>query len=254
MSSGAQGAQRRCARAVSFDYGHVLGGLDRAELAGRLRAFAEGHEVDERALRDARVAAYRAHDEAIARGLGHEAGWRALVGTLVAAAWSRAGLGEDTRDAAVEALWRAQPTRNLWRDVPDEAHRLLEALGARGVKMVVTSNSEGRVRELLEEVGIAHHFVAILDSGLLGFAKPDARIFLLAAERAGVAPDELVHVGDSEKADVVGARAAGLRTVRFDGFVPGAEQLPTEADHRVSTYSELRSVFGRILCAFSSDS
>lgn len=244
-------------RAISFDYGHVLGGFDLAELSSRLRALAPGRAVDDVALRGALADAFRAHDDAIGAGLGHEAGWRRLVSTLVEAAWS---MRPDTRaDIAlsplfqlsqvhalvaetVEAQWRAQPTRNLWRDVPDEARALLRELEERRVPMVVTSNSEGRVRELLEELGLARHFLAILDSGVLGFAKPDARIFHLAAERAGVAPSQIVHIGDSERADVVGARAAGLRTIRFDGFVPGAERTPTEADARTSSYAELREI------------
>lgn len=240
------GATRR-ARAISFDYGHVLGGLDLGELERRLRARAPSRAVRAAELREARIDAYRAHDDAIARGLGHEAGWRALVRALVAAGWPDAGAAE--LEAAVDALWRAQPRRNLWRDVPEEVRALLDELDARGVPMVVTSNSEGRVRELLAEVGLVHHFVDVLDSGLLGFAKPDRRIFLLAAERAGVAPDELVHVGDSEKADVAGARAAGLQTIRFDGFVPGASSVPTEAEHRLDTFAELRGVLTRIVCA-----
>jgi HAD superfamily hydrolase (TIGR01509 family) len=233
------------ARAISFDYGHVLGGFDLAELSSRLRAIAPARPVDEPALRGALADAFRAHDDAIGAGLGHEAGWRRLVGTLVEAAWNAAARTPAEAalvDQTVDAQWRAQPTRNLWRNVPDEARALLRELDARRVPMVVTSNSEGRVRELLEELDLAQHFLAILDSGLLGFAKPDARIFHLAAARAGVAPAELVHVGDSERADVVGARAAGLRAIRFDGFVPGAERLPTEAEARTSSYRELRAL------------
>jgi HAD superfamily hydrolase (TIGR01509 family) len=235
-------------RAISFDYGHVLGGFDLAELSARLRALAPARAIDEVALRGALAEAFGAHDDAIGAGLGHEVGWRRLVGTLVEAAWGVGrGVPVDVAERAnidetVDAQWRAQPTRNLWRNVPDEARALLRELETRGVPMVVTSNSEGRVRELLEELGLASHFLAILDSGVLGFAKPDARIFQLAAARAGVAPAELVHIGDSERADVAGARAAGLRAIRFDGFVPGAERAPTEAEARTSSYAELRAI------------
>lgn len=235
------------ARAISFDYGHVLGGLDLAELSSRLRAIAPARPIDDVALRGALADAFRAHDEAIDAGLGHEGGWRRLIGRLVEAAWcidaaAPASAERALVEATVDAQWRAQPTRNLWRNVPDEARALLRDLEARRVPMVVTSNSEGRARELLEELDLARYFVAILDSGLLGFAKPDARIFELAAARAGVPPAELVHVGDSERADVAGARAAGVRAIRFDGFVPGAERLPTEAEANTSSFGELRAL------------
>ncbi len=228
-------------RAISFDYGHVLAGLDLAELAARLRTRERAATLDERALAAALLGAYDALDAAIAAGRGHEGAWRALVSTLVRAAWHASAPDAPSVVDAVEELWRAQPTRNLWREVPASARALLSELGARGVPMCVTSNSEGRVRELLEEVGIARHFRAVLDSGQLGFAKPDRRIFLLAAQRLGVSPSDLVHVGDSEAADVVGAHEAGLRAVRFDGFLPGSRLTPSVADARVDDYDALRS-------------
>jgi putative hydrolase of the HAD superfamily len=237
--------------AISFDYGHVLGGIDLDELAARLHDRDGSRTVDPSVLRAAMPAAYRAHDETIANGRGHEGAWRALMRTLVAAGWPSSGRDDappaKAIDDAVDALWRAQPIRNLWRHVPAEARALLADLDAHGVPMVLTSNSEGRVRELVEEVGIARHFRAILDSGLLGFAKPDPRIFELAAQRAGVEPRALVHVGDSEQADVQGARRAGVRAIRFDGFVLGASRTPTVADARVSTYPELRAVLSEWL-------
>lgn len=216
-------------RGISFDYGHVLGGLDLGELCSRLSLTQDAIP----AMRAALPAAYAAHDDAIARNSGHEAAWRALIDTLLVAA----GVAE--RGDALDALWTAQPTRNLWRFVPDEARRLLDDLA--GVPMVITSNSEGRVRELLEEVGIAHHFRAVLDSGRLGFAKPDRRMFDRAAELLEIPIQTMVHVGDSEAADIVGARAAGAFTLRFDGFVPGAAERPTVADARASTFTELRA-------------
>lgn len=231
-------------RGISFDYGHVLAGIDVAELCLRLsRDSAAKPSAD--AVRAAMPAAYRAHDDAIAAGRGHEAGWRALMSTLVAAAGSHPS--EAACDAAVERLWQAQPTSNLWRDVPQAARDLLESLARAGVPMAITSNSEGRVAELLEQVGVARFFGATLDSGLLGFAKPDRRIFALAAEKLGLPLDAIVHVGDSESADVVGARAAGMYAIRFDGFVPGAQARPTEADARVSTFAELTEVLSSAL-------
>lgn len=219
-------------RGISFDYGHVLGGLDLEELRGRLALTQDAVRL----MRDAMPAAYQAHDAAIARGEGHEAAWRALMDALLAAAHVA------DRDASIDALWRAQPTRNLWRFVPDEARVLLAELTRRGVPMVITSNSEGRVAELLEEVSIAHHFVAVLDSGVLGIAKPDRRIFERAASLLGLPLADIVHVGDSEAADIVGALSAGARAIRFDGFVPGAELRQTVADARASTFSELSAL------------
>jgi putative hydrolase of the HAD superfamily len=220
---------------ISFDYGHVLGGLDLDELRSRLELTQDAIP----AMRAAMSAAYRAHDTAIARKAGHEGAWRALIDTLLVAA------GVNDREPAIDTLWAAQPTRNLWRFIPDEARALLRDLTAARIPMVITSNSEGRVRELLQEVNIAHHFSTILDSGVLGFAKPDPRMFRRAAEALGVPIGAMVHVGDSEAADIVGAKSAGAKAIRFDAFNPNAANQPTVADARASTFSELRAhLFG----------
>ncbi len=233
--------------AISFDYGHVLGGIDRRELAARLSTLAAAMHLapprgTEAEITAAMPDAYAAHDRAIADGLGHAGGWRALVGTLVDAGIGAPGLGQDERAAIVTALWEAQPTRNLWREVPASARQMLERLRAAGVPMVITSNSEGRVAELLEEVGIAHYFSTILDSGRLGFGKPDPRIFHLAAEALGAPIGQVVHVGDSEAADVIGALDAGMQALRFDGFVPHAAGRPTRAAAACATHEALTAL------------
>jgi len=47
----------------------------------------------------------------------------------------------------------------------------------------------------------------------LGYVKPDPRLFMAALEELGVEPGKAVHVGDSVKSDVLGARNAGMKTV-----------------------------------------
>jgi HAD superfamily hydrolase (TIGR01549 family) len=53
----------------------------------------------------------------------------------------------------------------------------------------------------------------IVCSGDVGVPKPDERIFRVALEQAGCAPDVAVLVGDSWDADVIGAAAVGIRAV-----------------------------------------
>jgi FMN hydrolase / 5-amino-6-(5-phospho-D-ribitylamino)uracil phosphatase len=75
-----------------------------------------------------------------------------------------------------------------------------------------------------------------------GVSKPDRRLFALAAERLGVAMGEMVHVGDSEEADVAGAIGAGAWAIRFDGLFPGATAQATRAHARARNYLELREI------------
>jgi putative hydrolase of the HAD superfamily len=65
----------------------------------------------------------------------------------------------------------------------------------------------------LARIGMAHHFEVNLSAGTLGFAKPDLRAYAALAEALTLAPSEILFVGDEPHADVVGPRAAGMRTV-----------------------------------------
>src|SRR5262249_35775684 len=89
----------------------------------------------------------------------------------------------------------------------------LDVLAARGYRMGVVSNADGRVRKLLEEAGLADRLEIVLDSALVGMEKPDPRIFLSASAEIGVPPAGCAYVGDIYEIDIVGARAAGRRAI-----------------------------------------
>ena len=59
---------------------------------------------------------------------------------------------------------------------------------------------------------------AIVDSTVVGVAKPDPRIFLPALAALGASPSDALYVGDSERFDVRSAELAGIRPVHFDPF------------------------------------
>ena len=78
------------------------------------------------------------------------------------------------------------------------------------------SNSNGSVRSILEETGLAAHLHFILDSSVVGVEKPDPRIFALGLREAGVTAAEAIYVGDLYSVDVLGARGAGLDGILLD--------------------------------------
>ncbi len=93
---------------------------------------------------------------------------------------------------------------------------------------MVVSNSEGRLSELLAEIGLAELFAVVTDSGRFGIEKPDRRIFEHAIASLGVAAGSpAIHVGDSWSADIAGALAVGWRAVWY-----GRRALPVD-DPRV---------------------
>jgi putative hydrolase of the HAD superfamily len=109
----------------------------------------------------------------------------------------------------------------------------------------VVSNSEGHLAELAELLGWGRAFDVLIDSGKVGFDKPDPRIFELAWRALGVAPSELIHVGDSWEADVEGALGITARAVWFDAR-HRERALPSGVDGAADAH-ELREVLARLL-------
>lgn len=206
---------------ITFDAGQTLVDLDLAFLARRLAE--RGVAVSVPALQAASPAAWQHFDALVDPARGHP--WRELMAALL----SGAGVGGQADvGALVEWLWQEQPRANLWRAPVPGMVELARELSARGARVAVLSNSEGRLAELLVEIGIADAFAAIIDSGRLGIEKPDRRIFdhtlaVLAAEQPGI------HIGDSWPADIEGALGAGWRAIWF-----GRRAHPV-ADPRVGT-------------------
>ena len=219
-------------RAITFDAGQTLVELDTAMLAARCGE--RGLAVAAAAIDAALPAAWRHHEQAVAAGVPHP--WQEL---MTAALRGAAG-DAPAIPAIVEWLFAEQPRRNLFRRPVAGMRELVAELHGRGVPMAVVSNSEGRLAELLDELGWSRWFVAIADSGRLGVAKPDPEIFRWAAARLGVAPGAIVHVGDSREADVEGALGAGLRAVWFG---PAARPLP---DPRVASCADAASLRGAL--------
>lgn len=124
---------------------------------------------------------------------------------------------EEKAERALERLTEINRNRNLWRGCAlPGAREVLADLKAAGFLVGVVSNADGRLETLLEEEDLAEYLNVIMDSRLVGFEKPDPRIFHLAMERIGVAPEEAVHVGDFYSLDVVGAKSAGLDAILLD--------------------------------------
>jgi len=98
----------------------------------------------------------------------------------------------------------------LWPGALD----LLTNLRERGYKLALITNGFAEThRDKLSLLGLDDAFDAIFIADEVGFVKPDARLFRLAAERLGVAPEACAMVGDRFDRDVRGAAAVGMYTV-----------------------------------------
>jgi putative hydrolase of the HAD superfamily len=97
-----------------------------------------------------------------------------------------------------------------------DAEPALKRLRAGGYSLVLTSNAPPDTYRVVEELGLTKYIDNVVISGLVGYTKPHPEIFRIALSRAGVAPDQAIHVGDLYESDVVGARNAGLQGVLID--------------------------------------
>lgn len=202
------------ARAVTFDFGQTLAELDHDFLAQRAREL--GAELDPVAARAATVTAWAAYGAN--KALGHARAWQEMMLEVLRGGSVRPNQGEATPNFAegvAQALWAAQPTRNLWRKPIPGMFELVAGLVEHGVPVGIISNSEGRLAELVAELGQSALFHVVVDSGRVGFDKPDARIFQHAAQALAVPLADVVHVGDAWEADVIGAREAGAHAIWF---------------------------------------
>lgn len=114
--------------------------------------------------------------------------------------------GEDT--ALVAPAFEVFLAQRMRVDLYADALPALTFLAQR-FALVAVSNGNADVHR----VGIGAHFHSSVSAHVLGVAKPDVRIFHAAAANVGVAPDEVLHVGDDAALDVLGALNAGMQTV-----------------------------------------
>jgi HAD superfamily hydrolase (TIGR01509 family) len=119
-------------------------------------------------------------------------------------------------DAVAELIWQHHLVQNLWSRPLPGVVPALEALRAAGLRLAVVSNSEGTLAALLDGIDFTRHFHTIVDSWVLGVTKPAPAIFQAALDHVQVRAADAIMVGDSMKADVLGAQAAGIRAALID--------------------------------------
>jgi putative hydrolase of the HAD superfamily len=196
---------------VSFDFGDTIVALDERLLLQKLER--EGLSAELARLEAALPSARSAYNAAIASGAANHP-WKPFMRALLEHAGAEPA---SELERVVEALWLDQPRHNLWRKLLPGMPELCRELKAAGVPIGILTNSEGRAQLLAEELGLATLFEPLIDSGVFGVAKPDPRIFDAFATAMRLPAAEIVHVGDSLRADVLGALGAGMQAIWFAG-------------------------------------
>ncbi len=186
-------------QAVLFDYGGVIGRLDRQEMA-------------------------RLEDK---YGLPPGGFWHAL---FEIPEWYEVEVGRGSEDRWLKAVAAKlyelagrpipgirQEWPRIWRGIDQDVISLARRLRPR-YKVGLLSNATRNLEEqVLNHQGILDLFDVVINSAHVGIAKPDVRIYHLAAERLGVPASACVFVDDL-LANVEGARAAGMRAFQYQGI------------------------------------
>ncbi|MEU7788787.1 HAD family hydrolase [Amycolatopsis sp. NPDC049159] len=138
-------------------------------------------------------------------------------------AFARACGVQDERVERVAAELSTAIDGPAWTRELRGAAKSLRALSSLPVVLGVVSNSVGVVAAQLRQAGICQvgpgagtPVALVIDSALVGIAKPDPGIFHLALRELDARPGRTVYVGDTARIDVDGALAAGIRPLHLD--------------------------------------
>jgi putative hydrolase of the HAD superfamily len=123
-------------------------------------------------------------------------------------------LSEIDRDNFFEIAYEHFAEAGVWELYP-EIVDVLETLCPK-FQLAIVSNFDGRLRIILERLGISKFFSNIFISSELGADKPDPEIFRRALKFAGLKPNQVLYVGHDPERDWQAAIAAGLPIFRLD--------------------------------------
>jgi putative hydrolase of the HAD superfamily len=138
--------------------------------------------------------------------------WRELVGHVFEQV--APSVNELDRDNFFEVAYEHFAEPGVWELYP-EVPKVLEQL-LPPFQLAVLSNFDGRLRFILQHLGISNYFSYIFISSELGADKPDPEIFRRALKIMQLNADEVLHVGDDPERDWNAASAAGLSVFRLD--------------------------------------
>lgn len=136
-----------------------------------------------------------------------------------------------------EAYVRNVPFHNKLLPYSEE---ILQYLNSKGYTMSLVTNGLNEVQfNKVERCGLAPFFRNITTSDMVGFNKPDPRIFEAALEEVGIDKKDAIMIGDDPYCDIYGAIRAGLDTVFFNPHDRSHDLKPT---HEIHCLRELEQI------------
>ena len=117
-------------------------------------------------------------------------------------------------DSLYEKLFLHYEKPSAWQLYPDTLPFLQAA--QKNYRLGVVSNFDQRLLTILAGLKLSPFFEIIISSSTARSQKPEALIFRIALEKLALTPHEVIHIGDSRRADFEGARASGLHAIHLD--------------------------------------
>ena len=145
------------------------------------------------------------------RFLDHPHGARGFWRHFVERTCELVGAQRPSAFAAAE-LFNRFARAEAW-EVASGTREMLIALRRQGLKLGIISNWDQRLPLLLERLDLADLFDAFAISAIVGVEKPHPRIFETALSALDVPAERAVHVGDSRRDDLEGARGVGMQAL-----------------------------------------
>jgi len=108
-------------------------------------------------------------------------------------------------------LYNHFSTGSAYDVLPGALHALNTLRGQ--APLGIITNNDCRIHSVLRELLLREYFAFVLTSYECGYAKPHPEIFQHAGSKAGVAVQDILHIGDSFANDYIAARNCGMRSI-----------------------------------------
>ena len=118
--------------------------------------------------------------------------------------------------------------------VSESTHRLLTRLAERFPLAVITNGNLD-----LEQAGLADYFTLVCKAGAGARMKPAPDMFVQVQQALGLAPGQILHVGDHPETDVLGARLHGFKAAWLNERRLPWQSLRLLPDVELATLDEL---------------
>lgn len=214
-------------KAILFDFGGTLD-ADGIPWKDRFRAMT-GHSGNAEAF----DRAFYAADDALVGTIPRDLPFRDTVELLAR---------NLVRELGMDAERGPRIADVFLRDSLDKTQASARVLGhlTRRFRLGIVSNFYGNLEAVCADTGIARHVQVAVDSAVVGFEKPDPRIFQAALSALDARPEEAVFVGDSLPRDMNGARDLGMPHIYV---APGGEKACCREDRVIGTVAQLLELY-----------